>query len=280
MSADGDLRPHPLVDVAAHPGVAKPGAILVADGVQRQFGGLRAVDVEHLEVARGAITALIGPNGAGKTTFFNLVTRFDRLDAGHVDFDGRRIDGMRAHAVARAGMVRTFQLTKTLSRVTVLDNLRLAAPAQSGERLRQALLPGWRSREREITTKAEAVADRFKLTRVLHDFAGTLSGGQRKLLDMARALMAEPTMVMLDEPMAGVNPALRQELVGHMNELRAEGRTILFVEHDMDVVMGVSDWVVCMAEGRIIAEGPPAAVAGNAQVVEAYLGDRHVKVEE
>jgi branched-chain amino acid transport system ATP-binding protein len=268
-----------LADVAPVPGVKKPDAILVAEGVQRTFGGLRAVDVEHLEVPRGVITALIGPNGAGKTTFFNLVTGFDRRDRGHVTFNGESLDGLRAHEVARKGMVRTFQLTKTLSRVTVLDNLRLAAPEQSGERLRAALLPGWRTREREITERADTLAERFQLTRLRDDFAGTLSGGQRKLLDMARCLMADPTLVMLDEPMAGVNPALRQELVAHMVELREEGRTILFVEHDMDVVMGVSDWVVCMAEGRIIAEGPPACVAGDQRVIEAYLGDRHVHVD-
>jgi branched-chain amino acid transport system ATP-binding protein len=268
-----------LVDLETVPGVSKPDAILVATGVHRTFGGLRAVDVEHLEVQRGVITALIGPNGAGKTTFFNLVTGFDRPDGGHVTFEDRSLDGLRAHEVARAGMVRTFQLTKTLSRVTVLDNLRLGAPSQPGERLRAALLPGWRSREREITERAEALAERFQLTRVLHDFAGTLSGGQRKLLDMARCLMAEPTLVMLDEPMAGVNPALRQELVSHMVELREEGRTILFVEHDMDVVMGVSDWVVCMAQGRLIAEGPPSAVGSDPAVVEAYLGDRRVRAE-
>jgi branched-chain amino acid transport system ATP-binding protein len=177
-------------------------------------------------------------------------------------------------------MVRTFQLTKTLSRVTVRDNLRLAAVAQPGERLRTALFPpAWRSRERTITARTDEVAERFKLTRVLDDYAGTLSGGQRKLLDMARALMCDPTLVMLDEPMAGVNPALRQELVAHMAELRDEGRTILFVEHDMDVVMGVSEWVVCMAEGRVIAEGPPRSVAGDARVIEAYLGDSHVRLD-
>ena len=267
---------HSLDHVSPDPGVAKPDAILVADGVQRSFGGLRAVDVAHLEVPRNVITALIGPNGAGKTTFFNLVTRFDRLDAGNVQFDGHAVERMAPHRVARLGMVRTFQLTKTLSRVTVLDNLRLAAPAQRGERLRAALVPpAWRTREAEITEQADLLIDRFNLTRVRDDFAGTLSGGQRKLLDMARCLMAEPTLIMLDEPMAGVNPALRQELVGHMETLRDEGRTILFVEHDMDVVMGVSDWVVCMAEGQVIAEGRPSSVASDERVIEAYLGARH-----
>jgi branched-chain amino acid transport system ATP-binding protein len=267
---------HALDAVAPEAGVAKPDAILVADGVQRTFGGLRAVDVAHLEVPRGVITALIGPNGAGKTTFFNLVTRFDRLDAGTVTFDGRGVERMAPHRVASLGMVRTFQLTKTLSRVTVIDNLRLGAGHQSGERLRAACFPPfWRAREQEITERADALIERFNLTRVRDDFAGTLSGGQRKLLDMARSLMAEPSLLMLDEPMAGVNPALRQELVGHMEELRDEGRSILFVEHDMDVVMGVSDWVVCMAEGQVIAEGRPRSVAGDERVIEAYLGARH-----
>jgi branched-chain amino acid transport system ATP-binding protein len=267
---------HSLDHVAPDAGVAKPDAILVADGVQRTFGGLRAVDVAHLEVARGAITALIGPNGAGKTTFFNLATRFDRLDAGTVVFDGHHVERKAPYRVARLGMVRTFQLTKTLSRVTVIDNLRLAATGQSGEKLRAAFLPPlWRGREAEITERADGLIERFNLTRVRDDFAGTLSGGQRKLLDMARCLMADPSLIMLDEPMAGVNPALRQELVGHMEELRDEGRTILFVEHDMDVVMGVSDWVVCMAEGHVIAEGRPRSVAADERVIEAYLGARH-----
>ncbi len=264
-----------LEGVEARPGVAKPDPILEIDGVQRSFGGLWAVDVEHLEVQRHTITSLIGPNGAGKTTFFNLVSRFDRLDAGSVAFEGQRVDRLAPHRLARLGMVRTFQLTKTLSRVTVLDNLRLAAPRQPGEALRRALVPAsWRGREGEITAQADALLERFSLTRVRDDFAGTLSGGQRKLLDMARALMADASLIMLDEPMAGVNPALRQELVGHMAELRDEGRTLLFVEHDMDVVMGVSDWVVVLAEGRVIAEGPPATVAGDEAVVEAYLGAR------
>jgi ABC-type branched-subunit amino acid transport system ATPase component len=255
--------------------------ILVATGVRRTFGGLVAVDVEHLAVPRGAITALIGPNGAGKTTFFNLVTRFDRMDAGAVHFDGRRIDGLSAHRVARSGLVRTFQLTKTLNRVSVIDNLRLSARDQPGERLRSALWrPRWRSREQAVTAQAEVLIERFGLQRVRDDYAGTLSGGQRKLLDMARTLMADARLIMLDEPMAGVNPALRQKLVDHMRELRDEGRTLLFVEHDMDVVMGVSDRVVCMAQGRIIAEGPPAQVAGDGRVIEAYLGAHHGAVIE
>jgi len=263
----------PLDGLAAEPGVAKPDPILVADGVRRSFGGLTAVDVDHLELQRGLITSLIGPNGAGKTTFFNLMTGFDRPDAGRWTFDGQALSGLAAHKVARRGMVRTFQLTKALHRMTVLDNMRLAATGQRGERIVPALIhPGWRAQEEEITARALELLARFTLDTKRDDLAGTLSGGQRKLLEMARALMVEPKMVMLDEPMAGVNPALTQSLLGHIKGLRESGMTVLFVEHDMDVVMDISDWVVCMAQGKIIAEGPPQAIAQNEAVIEAYLG--------
>jgi neutral amino acid transport system ATP-binding protein len=277
MSA-ADRLPEPtgqLVGVAAMPGVPKPDPILVVDDIRRQFGGLVAVDLEHLEVPRNTITALIGPNGAGKTTLFNLLTGFDRPQRGSWSFDGRPMQGMAAHQVAKAGMVRTFQLTKALSRMSVLDNLRLAATGQSGERMRTALLPWtWRRKEAEITERAEVLLDRFNLAHMRHEYAGTLSGGQRKLLEMARALMVEPALVMLDEPTAGVNPALTQSLLEHVIALREGGMTVLFVEHDMDVVMGISDWVVCMAEGAVIAEGPPRSIMADERVIDAYLGTR------
>ncbi len=274
MSAD----PHeaPLADVPAEPGVAKPDAILVADGVTRRFGGLTAVEVDHLEVQRGVITALIGPNGAGKTTFFNLLTAFDRPDAGRIVFDGHPLGRLPAHKVTRHGMVRTFQLTKALSRLTVLDNMKLGAAGQRGERFLPALFPPlWRDQEREIEERALDLLARFKLDKMAGEFAGTLSGGQRKLLEMARALMVEPKMVLLDEPMAGVNPVLTQSLLTHVRNLRDLGMTVLFVEHDMDVVYDISDWVVVMAEGRIIAEGPPRAIGANPAVIDAYLGTHH-----
>jgi neutral amino acid transport system ATP-binding protein len=258
------------------PGVPKPDPIVVADGVTRHFGGMTAVDVDHLEVERGAITALIGPNGAGKTTLFNLLTGFDKPSTGTWTFDGRSLSGTPAAKVARSGMVRTFQLTKALSRMTVIENMRLGAAAQPGENLARALVPGlWRSREREITEQAEELLVRFKLDAKRDDFAGSLSGGQRKLLEMARALMSRPTMVMLDEPMAGVNPALTQSLLGHIQALRDEGTTVLFVEHDMHMVRHISDWVVVMAEGRIVAEGPPESVMHDQAVIDAYLGAHH-----
>ena len=267
-----------LDTVPREPGAAKPDAILVGSDIKRAFGGLVAVDVDHIQVQRGSITALIGPNGAGKTTLFNLLTGFDAPNEGSWTFEGHQLSHMRSYKVARMGMVRTFQLTKALSRMTVLDNMRLAATQQRGESFFPGLLRAlWGSQEAENTERARGLLERFNLLAKQDDFAGSLSGGQRKLLEMARALMTNPTMVMLDEPMAGVNPALTQSLLGHIKDLREQGMTVLFVEHDMDMVRDISDWVVVMAQGRIIAEGPPLEVMANTVVIDAYLGEHHDK---
>jgi len=274
--AGKDAAAAALAAVPHEPGAPKPDPILVADGIVRQFGGLVAVDVDHVEIQRGAITALIGPNGAGKTTFFNLLTGFDQPDHGSWSFDGRSLTGVAAHQVARRGMVRTFQLTKALSKLSVIENMRLGATGQRGENVFRAVLAGtWRNQEREITERADELLARFKLDAKREDFAGSLSGGQRKLLEMARALMVQPQMVMLDEPMAGVNPALTQSLLGHVKDLREDGMTVLFVEHDMDMVRDISDWVIVMAQGKIIAEGPPESVMSDPRVIDAYLGAHH-----
>jgi branched-chain amino acid transport system ATP-binding protein len=264
-----------LADVAHEPGAAKPDPIVVADDVVRQFGGLTAVNVKHVEIQRGVITALIGPNGAGKTTFFNLLTGFDRPQSGNWSFNGKDLAGMSAYKVARLGMIRTFQLTKVLAKLSVIENMRMGATGQAGERFLAGLLQTWRGQEQSITEKADALLERFLLIKKREDFAGTLSGGQRKLLEMARALMADPELVMLDEPMAGVNPALKQSLLGHVKSLRDEGRTVLFVEHDMDMVRDISDWVIVMAQGEVIAEGPPDSVMSDQRVIDAYLGSHH-----
>jgi neutral amino acid transport system ATP-binding protein len=238
------------------------------------------VDVNHLEVQRGIITALIGPNGAGKTTFFNLITGFDKPTSAktgaHWSFDGAKLDKTSASSVAKAGMVRTFQLTKALGRMTVIDNMMLGAQNQSGENLFKSMFrPTWRRQEKDIELKADELLDRFKLLEKKNDYAGSLSGGQRKLLEMARALMSDPKMIMLDEPMAGVNPALTQSLLGHIQSLRDEGMTVLFVEHDMHVVRHISDWVAVMAEGRMVAEGTADSVMSDTAVIDAYLGAHH-----
>jgi branched-chain amino acid transport system ATP-binding protein len=268
-----------LQDVPHEPGASKPDPILVADDVSRLFGGLKAVDVQHVEIQRGAITALIGPNGAGKTTFFNLLTGFDKPNSGSWTFNGKSLAGVPAYRVARLGMVRTFQLTKVLAKLSVMENMRIGATGQAGESLLRSMFSFlWRGQESANTERAEALLKRFKLDTKSQDFAGSLSGGQRKLLEMARALMVEPELVMLDEPMAGVNPALKQSLLGHVKSLREDGMTVLFVEHDMDMVRDISDWVIVMAQGRIIAEGPPDSVMADERVIDAYLGSHHDQV--
>jgi branched-chain amino acid transport system ATP-binding protein len=249
--------------------------ILDVRGVVRTFGGLRAVDGASLEVEAGSITALIGPNGAGKSTLFNVVSGFVAPQHGTVTFEGRRIERQAPHRIAQRGLVRTFQVPRALTRLSVLDNVLLAASRHPGERLSGLVLrPGHgRARERKARERAAQLLALVRLDRHAGDYAGVLSGGQRKLLDFARVLMAEPRLVLLDEPMAGVNPALGRQLLEHVLELRKEaGLTFLFVEHDLDVVMEASDRVIVMNEGRVIATGTPEEVRGDVRVVDAYLG--------
>jgi len=279
MPADaviGNAAVEALKNLDPHPGVAKPDPVLVADGVVRQFGGLRAVDVSHLEVQRGAITALIGPNGAGKSTFFNVISGFDTANEGTWSYNNQTITNTAPNKLARRGLVRTFQLTKSLSRLTVLQNMLLGAKGQTGENLFSAIFKfSWSAQEQANTKRAMELLGRFNMAQKSADFAGSLSGGQRKLLEMARALMLNPDLVMLDEPMAGVNPALKQSLLDHIRDIREEGTTVMFVEHDMDMVRDVSDWVVVMAQGAIISEGTPASVMRDQRVIDAYLGAHH-----
>lgn len=278
--AGDPAREYPPLDpdeVERVPGSSKPDPILVVDDMVKRFGGLTAVDVDHLEVQRHWITGLIGPNGAGKTTLFNLLTGFDQPDSGVVQFDGETLSKRASpNRLAHKGMVRTFQLTKSLTRLHVIENMRLGVKEQLGERFLPSLIkPLWADQEARITRRADALLERFSMDGMRDEFAGTLSGGQRKLLEMARSLMTDPKLVMLDEPMAGVNPALTQSLLRHVKGLRDEGMTVMFVEHDMDVVHEISDWVVVMAQGAIIAEGTPDDISNNRDVIDAYLGSQH-----
>ena len=258
------------------------GSILEAEGVVKRFGGIRAVNEATLDVRRGSITALIGPNGAGKTTFFNVITGFYRADAGRASFDGAPILGHSPHSIARLGMVRTFQITKALARMPVIDNMMLAAPDQPGELLRNVVFRAGasRAREAEVRDQAMGLLEIFDLARLADEYAGTLSGGQRKLLELARALMTRPRLLLLDEPMAGINPTLGRRLLDHMQRLRAEEQvSFLFTEHDMELVMNHSDRVIVMAEGRVIADGKPHEVRNNQAVIDAYLGSGTVAEE-
>jgi neutral amino acid transport system ATP-binding protein len=256
-------------------------ALLEIDDVVKRFGGIRAVDGATMNVEKGEIAALIGPNGAGKTTLFNVVTGFYRGDRGSVVFDGERVFGHPAYELARRGMVRTFQITKALAAMPVIDNMMLAAPDQPGERFRNVIFRPRevKAREREVHEQALELLDVFNLAELADAYAGTLSGGQRKLLELARALMAKPKLLLLDEPMAGINPTLGRRLLDHMQRLRKEeGVTFLFIEHDMEVVMNHSDRVVVMADGRVIASGEPHEVRTDQRVIEAYLGGRTADV--
>jgi neutral amino acid transport system ATP-binding protein len=254
---------------------AEPAVLLRVKGLERSFGGIRAVAGATFDVPAHSITALIGPNGAGKTTAFNLVTGFLRPDRGEVSFEGRSIFRHSTHSLARAGLLRTFQVAKALAGMTVLDNMMLGARGQPGEQLLGLLRYPlhWKAIERANRERAIGILERFRLAQHARAYAGTLSGGQRKLLELARLLMAEPVLALLDEPLAGVNPVLQGEILSHMHDLRREqGLTFLFIEHDIDAVMDNADGVVVMAQGKVIASGTPTEVRENQDVIDAYIG--------
>jgi branched-chain amino acid transport system ATP-binding protein len=253
--------------------VAEP-ALLSVRNVEKRFGGLRALDAVTLDVARGSITGLIGPNGAGKTTLFDVVSGLLAADAGEIRLGPHRLDGRPGHEIARLGLARTFQIPRPLSRLTVLDNLLLYAKDQCGEQLRGLVARGAEIRRQEaaITTRAQEILEFAGLAGLCDAHAETLSGGQKKLLELARALMAEPQLILLDEPGAGVNPTRMRALVSRIRELHARGITFLVIEHDMDLIAELCDPVIVLAGGRQLVEGPFAEVRRDPRVLDAYLG--------
>ncbi|WP_324717196.1 ABC transporter ATP-binding protein [Carboxydochorda subterranea] len=257
------------------------GRCLEIRGLVKRFGGLRALDGLELEVRRGTITGLIGPNGAGKSTLFDCITGFTVPDGGQVLLDGEDITGMAPHEVFARGISRTFQIPRLHRRLSVLENLMLVPPGQLGERLAGPWLrPGAvRRQEEAIRRRALEVLDLLELTRLAHAPAEHLSGGQRKLLELGRVMMADPALVLLDEPGAGVNPTLMRTLAAAIERLREErGITFLVIEHDMELVARLCDEVVVVSEGRKLTAGPPDAVRKDPAVVEAYLGDPRATV--
>ena len=250
-------------------------ALLEVSGLVKRFGGHIAVDGATFEVARGSITGLIGPNGAGKTTCFNCIAGALKPDGGRVRFAGEEITGLPPYRVFRRGLTRTFQIPQELGAMTVLENLMVVPEEQVGERIQESWLRPWRvaAQEREIAERAHEVLAEVDLAHEVQNRAGNLSGGQRKLLELGRALMSSPTLILLDEPSAGVNPTLTLRLIERIRALRDRfGITFLVIAHDMDLVLRLSERLIAMADGKVLTAGDPQAVLENAEVQSAYLG--------
>ncbi len=249
--------------------------LLSAQNLSKSFGGIKAVRDASIYVERGSITGLIGPNGAGKTTLFNLLSNFIRPDRGDVVFAGQTISKLQPHQIAQLGFIRTFQVARVLSRLSVLENMLLAKPKQTGENFWRVWLqqPQLRKEEKANKEKAMQILESVGLAAKAHDYAGALSGGQRKLLEMARTLMTDPQLILLDEPAAGVNPTLIQQICEHIITWNKSGISFLIIEHNMDVIMSLCDRVWVLAEGTNLAAGTPAEIQSNEAVLQAYLGE-------
>lgn len=251
-------------------------ALLSASGLVMRYGGMQALDGLSMDIPRGGMTGLIGPNGAGKSTFMNCASGMVQPQQGSIRFDGQELSRLPAHHICGLGLVRTFQHARGFARMQVIDHLKLYAQDQPGESVWTALLGGAAARQRaaEVAEAAWAIARRLKFDHVAHLRITEVSGGQKKLVEIGRALMADPRMILLDEPMAGVNPSLGAEIGEHLLAMVAEGRTILLIEHDMALIRRLCSDVIVMASGAFLARGSFDEVCDDPRVQEAYLGRR------
>jgi len=248
--------------------------LLAVESLRRSFGNLVAVDGVSFELERGELVGMIGPNGAGKTTTFNCISGVLAGDAGTVTFDGRDVTDAPPHRLADRGLVRTFQQTRELSTMTVEDNMLLPTPDHPGERAWHAVgrTESNRRREEEARERAMELLDVFDIRSMVEEYAGNLSGGQRKLLELARALMLDPSLLLLDEPFAGVNPTLTAEIADHIRGLNEDGLTLLIIEHELETLTELVDRLIVLADGTVLATGTPAEIMENERVIDAYLG--------
>lgn len=255
-------------------GATAPSAqLLTVDDVYRSFGGVQAVAGASFTVSAGTITGLIGPNGAGKSTVISLIGGQLRPTSGRIRFEEEDITALSPDRIAGRAVIRTFQTANLFGRMTVIENLLLGAPAWSGESVTAALLGKWtwRKAERLLVTQAREILARFRMEHIEKEYAANLSGGQKRIVEIMRALMAKPRLLLLDEPMAGVNPTLAQRIADHLADLRSEGITMLMVEHELAVVERLCEPVIVMTQGRVLAEGSMAELRANREVVNAYL---------
>ena len=248
--------------------------LLSVNSLKKSFGGLQAVNVDSLEFSNNEITSLIGPNGAGKTTFFDLLTKFQNPDQGQIFFDGKDVTSLQSYKLARLGMTRTFQLTRVFEKMSVLENMQFSGSSIKNESISMSLLKSKSlvNFEKNLENEVDRILELLNLSHMKYSYARELSGGQKKLLELGRALIRNPKLLLLDEPLAGVNPKLAEEILDIIKKLSTDGINIIMVEHNINAVMKISERVVVMAGGEIIADGYPEDVRKDKHVIEAYLG--------
>ena len=250
---------------------------LEVTNLKKSFGGIKAVDVESLNLNRNELTSIIGPNGAGKTTFFDLISGFQDSDEGKVYLNNKNITKSQPYAIARLGMIRTFQLTKVFDRMTVLENMMFSASTVNNDSFLKSLtkLPSQKTTEKKIRDKSFEIMKELNIDHMANSYAREMSGGQKKLLELGRSIINNPSVLLLDEPLAGVNPKLAEEILQIIVNLAGKGISILMVEHNIEAVMKISERVIVLAEGKVIADSTPENIRTDEKVIEAYLGSEN-----